>query len=366
MARWLDGLEARAAEVLPSSVHRYIRQGSRDGVTAAEAVAAWGRVRFLPRTLTDVTHVQTGTRLLGTPVRHPNAVAPSTFQRAIHPDGEVAMAVATRDAGSLMVVSSNAGTPFVEIGATGVAWWLQVYLPADRTLAIPLLERAVSAGARAVVLTTDTPVVGTKYDDGPTVWEEADPAHLRINFDAGVHDLPGFAKATDLGPADIVWLRERTGLPVVVKGVLRPDDAVRSVEAGASAVWVSNHGGRQLDRSLPTAQALPAVASAVADSVEVYVDGGIRSGLDVLAALALGARAAFLGRLPLWALLGGAESVLRMHRDLGAELEEAMQLAGVTEVAHVPSVLAGSGVTTSAGGPAAEGYGSRQARPGRD
>ena len=338
--RWLDELEGQAAERLTASVHRYIRQGSREGVSTAEAVQAWRAARLLPHVLTDVTQVHTATTLLGTQVAAPVAVAPSTFQKAIHPDGELAMATATREAGSLLVVSSNAGTPFAEVGATGVAWWLQVYLPADRALAVPLLERAVSAGARAVVLTVDTPVVGTKYDDGPTVWEETDPAHLRVNFDPGVHDLPGFAKATDLGPADIGWLRERTGRPVVVKGVLRPDDAVRCVEAGASAVWVSNHGGRQLDRSQATAQALPGIVKAVGDTAEVFVDGGIRSGLDVLVALALGARAAFLGRPPLWALVGGADSVLRMHRELQCELVDAMRLAGITGLEQAPDVLA--------------------------
>lgn len=337
---WLDGLEAGAAAVLPASVHRYIRQGAREGVSAAEAVAAWRAVRFLPHAMVDATQVRTGTTLLGTEVTAPIAVAPSTFQRAVHADGEVAMATATRDAGSLMVVSSNAGTSFSEIGATGVAWWVQAYLTADRSLALPLLRRAVAAGARAVVLTADTPIVGTKYDDGPSVWEETDPGILRVNFDPDTRDLPGFAKATDLGPPDVAWVREVTGLPVVVKGVLRADDTVRCVDAGAAAVWVSNHGGRQLDRSVATAEALPGVVAAVGDRVEVYVDGGLRSGLDVLAALSLGARATFLGRLPLWALVGGAESVLRMHRDLAAELVEALRLAGISDLGEAPSVLA--------------------------
>lgn len=339
-SRWLEELEGRAAERLPRSVHRYIRQGAGDGVSTAEAAAAWRAVRFLPHVLTDVTQVHTSTTLLGTQVAAPIGVAPSTFQKAIHPDGELAMAAATREAGSLMVVSSNAGTPFAQIGATGVAWWLQAYLPADRSLALSMLERAVSAGARAVVLTVDTPVVGSKHDDGPTIWEETDPAILRVNFDPDTRDLPGFAKATDLGPDDIAWVGEVTGLPVVVKGVLRADDAVRCVDAGAAAVWVSNHGGRQLDRSVTTVDALPAVVAAVGDRTEIYVDGGLRAGLDVLGALALGARATFLGRLPLWALVGGADSVLRMHQELAAELVDAMQLAGITTPGEAPSVLA--------------------------
>jgi len=147
------------------------------------------------------------------------------------------MATACRDAGRLLVVSSNAGTPFAEIGDTGVAWWLQAYLPANRSLAEPLLAAAVAAGARAVVLTADTPVVGTKSDDGPSVWVTVDPGLPRVNFGPTYDDDgPGSRKATDLGPRDIAWLTQVTGLPVVVKGVVRPDDARRAVQAGAAAV----------------------------------------------------------------------------------------------------------------------------------
>jgi 4-hydroxymandelate oxidase len=249
------------------------------------------------------------------------------------------MARACAAAGSVLVVSSNAGTPFSQIGATGVRWWLQAYLPADRTLAEPMLERAVAAGAEAVVVTVDTPVVGTKYAAGEqVVWDVIDPAILRANFDPGYDDLPGAEKATDLGPHDLGWLAEVSGLPVVVKGVLRADDARRCAQAGARAVWVSNHGGRQLDRTATTASALAAVVAAVAGEAEVYVDGGVRSGLDVLAALALGADAVFLGRLPVWALVEGEAGVARLHAELGDELTEAFRLAGCRSVADTRGI----------------------------
>lgn len=321
---FVDSLAARARELLPEPVYRYFAQGARDGVTTAEAVEAWQRLRFLPRVLRDVTEVSTATTLLGTPVRAPLAVAPTTLQRAAHPDGEIAMARGAAAAGSLLVVSSNAGSAFREIAETGVAWWLQAYVTADRQACLPLLDSAVEAGARAVVLTVDTPVVGTKHDGaGPTVWEVADPGWLRVNFDTG------HAKATDLTAADIGWLADVTGLPVVVKGVLRAEDARRCVDAGAAAVWVSNHGGRQLDHAAPTTRCLPGVAEAVGDGAETYVDGGVRSGLHALAALALGARAVFLGRPPLYALtVDGAAGVSRLLDTLADELREAMTLAG--------------------------------------
>jgi len=339
--RFVDGVEERAAQVLPDPVLRYVRQGAREGRTAAEATAAWDRPRFLPSVMRDVTEVHTATSLLGTATSSPLAVAPTTMQRGLHPDGEVAMARGIAAAGSLMVVSSNAGSTFEDIAATGVSWWLQMYLTAERSTSLPLLRRAVDAGARAIVLTVDTPVVATKYDGtGPTVWDAAEPGWVRVNFPDGYGAAPGDEKATDLGPQDVDWLAQATGLPVVVKGVLRPQDARRCLDAGATAVWVSNHGGRQLDYAAATADCLAAVVAEVGSGAEVYVDGGVRTARHALAALARGARGVFLGRLPLYALaVGGAEGVERMFTELGSELGEALMLAGCASAECVPPDL---------------------------
>jgi 4-hydroxymandelate oxidase len=336
MGRWTDSLEGEAVARLPEPVRRYIQQGARSGVSAAEAVTAWDSARLLPRVLHDVSAVDLTTRMLGTELAAPIAVAPTTMQRAVYPEGETAMAEGVKAAGSLMCVSSNCGTPFDQIAKTGVAWWLQMYLTADRAHSLAVLEAAVSAGARAVVLTLDTPVVGTKYDDGPTIWETVSPDWLRVNFAPG-HDLqPGSDKATDIGPADIGWLHEVTGLPVVVKGVLRPTDAVRCVDAGAAAVWVSNHGGRQLDRVLATADAIRAVVDAVRGRVEVYVDGGIRNAEHIAIALGRGADAVLLGRLPLYALtVDGGRGVQQMLAELTADLLETLALLGCGSVAEL-------------------------------
>jgi 4-hydroxymandelate oxidase len=325
-----EDLEREAGRVLSPATFAYYRQGARDGVSAAEAVAAWGRYRLVPRVLRDVRTVGLATSVLGTEVRAPLGVAPTTLQRAADDDGEIAMASACASAGIPMVLSSNAGTRFPEIAATGVCWWLQAYLPQERELARPMLETAVQAGAAAIVLTVDTPVVGTKYDLGEgVVWDEVPSEWLRVNLDPAMDGAP---KARDLGPADIGWLHDVTGLPVVTKGVLHPADARRALEAGAAAIWVSNHGGRQLDRAAATADCLAGVVAEVGNAVEVYVDGGIRSGLSVLTALALGARACFLGRLPLYALaVGGASGVRGLVETLTAELEEALALAGCAD-----------------------------------
>ncbi len=338
--RFTDDLEQRARRVLSEPVHRYFRQGARDGATAAEAERAWDAFRFLPRVLRDVTEVDVSTTLLGSAVRTPVAIAPTTLQRAAHPDGELATARAAAECGAVMVVSSNAGSAFADIAETGVEWWLQMYLSADRPSCAPVLARAVDAGVRGVVLTADTPAVGTKYDDGPSVWDEADPAWLRVNFPDGHGDGPGHGKATDLGPHDVDWLAASTGLPVVVKGVLRPGDARRCVDAGASAVWVSNHGGRQLDYAAATADCLARVVEEVGAEAEVYVDGGVRSGRHVMTALALGARAVFVGRPVLYALaLEGAAGVRRLLDELTEELVDDLRLAGCASASAVPRDL---------------------------
>ncbi len=346
-AHWLARLPVHARSRLTPELMEYVESGAREGLSAVEAVDSWTDVRFHPRVLRDVTEVSLEVDLLGQAAAVPWGIAPTTLQRAVHPDGELAVARATAAVGGVMVVSSNAGTPFATLAETGVRWWLQAYLPADRALADPMLQRAVAAGAEAVVLTVDTPVVGTKYPTegrGP-VWAGVDPSILRTNFDPGYEEEVGADKALDLGPRDLDWLAERTGLPVVVKGVLRPDDAARCVQAGARAVWVSNHGGRQLDRSVTTMAALPGVVDAVGGQAQVFVDGGLRSGLDVVAALGLGADAVFLGRLPLYALVDGEPGVARMHAELSVQVIETLRLTGCRSVLDARGVTGVGGVT---------------------
>jgi 4-hydroxymandelate oxidase len=329
MTRWIDGLESAARDALPESVHRYYRQGSADEFSAGEAVAAWRAFRFRPHVLTDVSDVDLSTTVLGTRLPAPIAIAPTSLQRHAHPDGEIEMGRGAAAAETLMAVSSNAGQPFADIATASGPWWVQAYVLQDRGLTRSMLDRAVAAGACAVVLTADTPVVGAKREHGTSVWGVTPDIFLHANEPQSGVPHRALDKATDLRPEIIGWLTEHTGLPVVVKGVLRADDAERAVEHGAAAVWVSNHGGRQLDRSVSTAFALGAVVDAVGDSAEVYVDGGIRDGRDILVALALGARCAFIGRLPLWALaVRGSSGVADLFGVLAEELREAMTIAG--------------------------------------
>ncbi len=336
-------LESAARERLSDVVYRYFSEGAGDEVSASEAVQAWRRHRFRPHVLRDVTEVSSASSMLGTRLRSPVAVAPTSQQRLAHPGGEAEMARGAAAAGSLLCVSSNAGMTFTEIAAAGgpsLAWWVQAYLRENRRNTADMLERAVAAGSSAVVLTVDTPVVAARHGGMVSAWDLTPPDQVHANEDVGDARHRDVRKARDVLPSDIRRITEQTGLPVVVKGVLRADDATVAADAGASAVWVSNHGGRQLDRSVSTADALEQVVAAVGATVEVYVDGGVRDGRDVVVALALGADGVFLGRPPLWALtVDGSAGVTALIEGIVAELEEAMTLCGARTLAEVTTDL---------------------------
>jgi 4-hydroxymandelate oxidase len=338
----IPGLHRAARELLPPEVYDYYAGGSGRERTLRANERSWRRSWLAPRVLRDVSRVDTAAELLGAPLRTPIAVAPTAFHCLAHPDGEVATAAGAARAGALLVVSTRATRRIEDIGAAvaagGGTWWLQVYLMRDRALTADLVTRAAAAGARALVLTGDTPVVGRQ---GPVPVSDAD---FGVNF--GPRTDPG-----DLGQspaasfADIGWLREISGgLPVVVKGVLRPDDALACAAAGAAGVVVSNHGGRQLDGAITAARALPGIAATLGGGgagLPAYADGGIRTGEDVLAALALGAAAVLIGRPVLWALTcGGADGVADLLTGLTGGLAHAMALAGAATLGEIAGLAA--------------------------
>lgn len=334
---------AAAAARLPADVADYVGGGSWDEVSLGEAEQAWRGRRLRPRVLRDVARVDTSLELLGTRLATPVLVAPTALHGSLHPDGEAATARGTAAAGSLLVLSTRSSLPVEDAVATAGPWWHQVYVLRDRGLTRAVLERAVAAGARALVVTGDTPYVALKKRTGAP---PRDPAHL-----AGLarHRVPG-AGADDVeqDPAatlDVVReLAASSGLPVLVKGVLRGDDARACLDSGATGVVVSNHGGRQLDRAVSTAHALPEVVAAVGGDAPVLVDGGLRSGLDVLTALALGADAVLVGRPVLWALAAGGSDGVRACLDaLTDDLRRAMALAGAGDLAGVTRDLVAPG-----------------------
>jgi 4-hydroxymandelate oxidase len=341
--------EQAARAALPADVYDYIATGSGVEETLTANDLGWRELRLRPHVLRDVSRVDTATSVLGTPVATPVLVAPTGYHRLANPDGEVATAKGTAEAGSLLVLSTRATASVSEVAAVAGPWWMQHYLLRDRDLTAEIVRAAVDAGARALVLTADTAYVAVKARVGAVPVPPGTPLlvpGLQTRDDEGTWQDP--AVTFD----DIGWLRELSdGLPVVVKGVLRGDDARACVDAGASAVWVSNHGARQLDGVVPTAVALPEVRAAVGEQCEVYVDGGIRTGRDVVRALALGATAAFVGRPALWALAtGGADGVRELLTDLQAEVAEALALCGCRSVADVDAALVASRSASSVRG----------------
>lgn len=323
----------RAAQVLPAAVREYHATGAGDQ-TAVDEASSWDRWRIRPRVLRDVSTVDTSLDLLGTRLRTPVLPAPTALHALAHPDGEAATARGTAGAGSLLVLSTRSSRRLEEV-PTG-PWWFQAYVLRDRGVTRSLVQRAAAAGASAVVLTGDTPYLGARPGADRTALAQDPLTNLAQHLEPGDDG----ALSTQQDPtADldcIGQIADAAGLPVLVKGVLRADDAVACVRAGAAGVVVSNHGGRQLDRAVPTSRALPEVVEAVGGQVPVLVDGGIRCGSDVLTALSLGARAVLVGRPVLWALAaGGADGVQACLEALTDDLRHVMGLAGASSLAEV-------------------------------
>lgn len=345
----LAELEQRARSTLDPAAYDYFAGGADDELTLADNVAAWRRLRLRYRVLRDVGSVSAATTVLGTPIAAPVLVAPTAYQRLADDEGEAATARGAQAAGTVMVASTLATVSLegVAAAAPDAPRWFQLYVRRDRGWTAELVARAVAAGYRALVLTVDLPVLGFRRRDERNSFSL--PVGLEMaNMGSAVPVVDGSGlqayAAAELDPSltfdDIGWLRSLCDLPVVVKGVVRGDDAAACVAAGAAAVAVSNHGGRQLDSAVATADALPDVVEAVDGRAEVYVDGGVRGGTDVVKALALGARAVLVGRPVLWGLAtGGAQGVAAVLEGFAEETARAFALCGARTVAEVTSDL---------------------------
>jgi isopentenyl diphosphate isomerase/L-lactate dehydrogenase-like FMN-dependent dehydrogenase len=326
-------------ETLDAGAFGYFTGGADDEVTLRDNVAAFRRWRLRPRMLVDVSAPTTATSVLGTPISMPLLVAPTAFQRMAHPDGEPATARAVAAAGTVMTLSTIATSGPAEVAeaAPGAPRWFQLYWFKDEGVTRGLVEQAVAGDFRAIVLTIDAPgTVGRRERD------------LRTGFTVDA-PIPAFEAATGrpsgATPAQVfsliesclTWrdlerLRGMSDLPLVVKGVLTREDARLAVDAGVDGIIVSNHAGRQLDTVLAGIDALPEVVDEVSGDAEVFVDGGIRRGTDVLKALALGARAALIGRPVLWGLAAGGEDGVRDVLEIfRREIALGMQLLGCSE-----------------------------------
>jgi isopentenyl diphosphate isomerase/L-lactate dehydrogenase-like FMN-dependent dehydrogenase len=305
----LDEWEAAARATLPPGMFHYIAGGAGAERTLAANEAAYDRWTIWPSMLRGSGAPDPSTTVLGTSFAFPVGVAPWAFQWQVHPDGEPGTARAAAALGVPMVVSSTVLDGLEAVAATGAALWWQLYIWRDRDATAGLIQRAEAAGFRALVWTVDVPALGRRHRDTRTGYAlPVGPAGTPQEFEP------------DLSWEDLAWVRAQApSLPVVVKGILRADDARAAIDHGADAIVVSNHGGRQLDRAPASLDALPEVVEAAAGRVPVLVDGGIREGADVLIALALGAAAVLVGRPTAWGLAvggqAGVESVLTFLRD---------------------------------------------------
>jgi isopentenyl diphosphate isomerase/L-lactate dehydrogenase-like FMN-dependent dehydrogenase len=327
--------ERAAEERLDPGAWGYYAGGAGDEMTLRENVAAFGRWVLRPRVLVDVSAPTTETTVLGQTVSMPLLVAPTAFQRVAHPDGELATARAAAAAGTVMMLSTLATATPAEVATAGGPRWFQLYVFRDEGVTRSLVDQARESGFGALVLTVDTPVVGRRERDFRTGFTVGHT--VAALGSGGVTPLEAFS----LMSAAVTWkdveaLASMSQLPVVVKGLVTAEDARLACEHGADAIVVSNHGGRQLDGVSATLEALPEVAEAVGGRIEVYLDGGVRRGADVLRALALGARAVLVGRPILWGLAaGGQDGVARVLELLRAEIELALQLLGCASPADV-------------------------------
>src|SRR3954465_15370423 len=330
-----------ARSKMPKDCCDYYERGALDEITLRENTARWERLKLYYRVLAGVGPRELRTTVLGQEISMPIVVAPTAFHRIACNEGELATARAARSAGTLFILSSLSNTAMESVFAeAGSPRWFQLYIYKDRAVTHELVQRAAAAGAEGIVLTVDAPGLGTRERDARNRFTLPEGLAIANLAPLGKGDIPEVSGSglaayvrenfkSDLGFDDLDWLCGATKLPVVVKGVCRGDDGRRAAEHGAKAVVVSNHGGRQLDTAPSTCEVLPHVAVAVGDACEVYVDGGVRRGSDVLKAIALGARAVLIGRPILWGLtVGGKDGVLNVLEILRRELDEAMLLCG--------------------------------------
>lgn len=331
----LSDYEAMARTRMDPGAWDYYAGGAGDERSLAAARDAWDRVRLRPRILVDVAQRDLATTAFGVHLAHPIIVAPMAAHDLAHPEAERASARGSAAAGALYTLSTISSVSMEDVAAAApdAPRWFQLYAPADRSACQALIERAAAAGYGAVAVTVDLPLPGNRERDQRNGFVLHLGVHLpqdQPTDERGIIELP------TLTWDDLAWLRSVCPIPLVAKGVLRGDDAIRAMDAGCDGIWISNHGGRQLDTSVAGIDALPEIAAAVGDRALLVVDGGVQRGIDVLKGLALGADLVAVGRPVLWGLAaGGADGVQHVLELLRDELSLAMALAGCRTIDEI-------------------------------
>ncbi|HLH00410.1 MAG TPA: alpha-hydroxy acid oxidase [Bryobacteraceae bacterium] len=329
----LFDFEALAQKEISPAAWARVQGGSADELTLRWNHEAYEHIRLRPHALVDVSKLDTRVRLLGLELPFPILLSPTGFQSAVYPDGDLASARGAGAAQALLVISSSASKPVDEVVKTATApVWFQLYVQRDRGFTKDLVQRAESAGCRAIAVTVDSPTFGARNREAAAQGE------------LPPRPLPNLQGRDYLDPTlswkDIDWLRSFSKIPILLKGILNPDDAEIAIKAGVSGIMVSNHGARNLDTVPATIDALPHIVEKVAGRIPLVVDGGVRRGTDVVKALALGATAVGIGRPYLYGLgIAGAEGVTRVVQILRKEFEMAMMLTGRPTLASIDRSL---------------------------
>jgi 4-hydroxymandelate oxidase len=342
LANSLPEIEALARQSMAESVYQWTSGAAADEITLRWNREALDRIRLQPRILVDVSVLDTRTKLLGHELPFPILLAPTGGQGAMHADGEIATVQGAGRSSALAVISAASSFPIEEIArAASGPFWCQMFIKPDRGLTRSHVERVQGAGCQALCVTVDDPVTGIR----DRIWRAESTSHNiksvnRTGITSAKYGPPGAryepVVADKVTWDDVGWLCSFARTPVLLKGVLNPDDAEKAISAGASGLIVSNHGARQLDTVSATIDALPAIVDRIAGRIPVLVDGGIRRGTDVVKALALGASAVLIGRPYVYGLaVGGAAGVSRVVDILRSELEVAMALTGRPTIASI-------------------------------
>jgi len=344
----VDDFAAAAQQRMSKMIFEYVDSGAGDEHTMRWNRERWNQMKLKPRALTDVSELRLETSFLGQRFELPILLAPAAYHRLYHPEGELATIAGANTAGVSLVVASFATHSIEDIAKHATRpFWFQLYVQPDREFTKSLVQRVEAAGCAALCVTADTPILGVRTREMRSSFSLPHDVALP-NMTGSAKDelsrshLPEFgliySRRLDakLTWKDISWFRSITKLPVLLKGILNPDDATRAIDSGASGIVVSNHGGRNLDTLPATAEALPRVIDTVAGRIPVLVDGGIRRGTDVLKALALGAKAVMIGRPYIYGLaVAGTAGVERVLQILKTELMMAMALVGVRSIAEI-------------------------------
>lgn len=341
--------EKSASEKLHKTAFDYYCSGAHDEITLKENREAYNKIKVHYKVLVDVSKRDSSTEIFGEKISFPLIVAPTAFHKMAHEDGECATAQAAAKAGTIMCLSTLSNSKVEDVSKNcNSNFWFQLYVFREKSVTEKLVRRVEQAGAKALVVTVDAPLLGTRERDVKNKFQLPQGLSVINLMPDGKEELPDdkpdsglslyFNEMLDqsLNWKDIEWLSSITKLPVLLKGIVRPDDALKAIDYGAKGIVVSNHGGRQLDTSPATIEVLPSIAESVDNKIEVMIDGGIRRGTDILKAVALGAKAVLIGRPVLWGLAcNGRDGVYSVLELLKKEFDLAMALSGCPSVKDI-------------------------------